>query len=204
MAQCRLALSLSSRLQESARQYFTHGSRPSGILTAQGASSVDALQSISSQWSATHAGVENMHRVAVVSGEVSFTPLGFSADDSQFLQQRELSAREVARIFRVPAWAIDAPTGDSLTYANVTEQNRALVTHSLRPWIVRIERALSNDHDLCPGSTYVQFDLDGLLRADGATRSEVYTRALNPETGWMRRDEIRELEDLQPEGNTNV
>ena len=45
----------------------------------------------------------------------------------QFLQQRELSAREVARIFRVPAWAIDAPTGDSLTYANVAEQNRALV-----------------------------------------------------------------------------
>lgn len=204
VTQCRLALSLSSRLQESARQYFAHGSRPSGILTAQGASSVDALQNLSSQWSATHGGVENMHRVAVLSGEVSFTPLGFSADDSQFLQQRELSAREVARIFRVPAWAIDAPTGDSLTYANVTEQNRALVTHSLRPWIVRIERAISNDADLCPGSTYVQFDLDGLLRADGATRSEVYTRALNPETGWMRRDEIRELEDLQPEGNTNV
>ena len=204
VAQCRLALSLSSRLQESARQYFEHGSRPSGILTAQGASSVDALQNLSSQWSATHGGVENMHRVAVLSGEVSFTPLGFSADDSQFLQQRELSAREVARIFRVPAWAIDAPTGDSLTYANVTEQNRALVTHSLRPWIVRIERAISNDNDLCPGSTYVQFDLDGLLRADGATRSEVYARALNPETGWMRRDEIRELEDLQPEGNTNV
>jgi HK97 family phage portal protein len=204
VSQCRLALSLSSRLQESARQYFEHGSRPSGILTAQGASSVDALQSISTQWSETHAGVQNMHRVAVVSGEVSFTPLGFSADDSQFLGQRELSAREVARIFRVPAWAIDAPTGDSLTYSNVTEQNRALVTHSLRPWIVRIERAISNDNDLCPGSTYVQFDLDGLLRADGATRSEVYTRALDPETGWMRRDEIRELEDLQPEGKTNV
>jgi HK97 family phage portal protein len=115
-----------------------------------------------------------------------------------------LSAREVARIFRVPAWAIDAPTGDSLTYSNVTEQNRALVTHSLRPWIVRIERAITNDSDLCPAGTYVQFDLDGLLRADGATRSEVYTRALNPETGWMRRDEIRELEDLQPEGNPNV
>jgi len=99
----------------------------------------------------------------------------------------------------VPAWAIDAPTGDSLTYSNVGEQNRALVTHSLRPWMVRIERAISNDPDLCPGATYVQFDLDGLLRADAATRSEIYTRALDEATGWMRRDEVRELEDLEPE-----
>jgi HK97 family phage portal protein len=125
-----------------------------------------------------------------------------SQDDAQFLQQRELSAREIARIFRVPAWAIDAPTGDSLTYANVGEQNRALVTHSLRPWLVRIERAISNDSDLCPGGTYVQFELDGLLRADAKTRAETYTLALNAETGWMRREEIRELEDLPPESET--
>ena len=77
--------------------------------------------------------------------------------------------------FRVPAWAIDAPTGDSLTYSNVGEQNRALVTHSLRPWIVRIEKAMSNDTDLCPGSTYVAFDLDGLLRAAPEQRATAYT-----------------------------
>ncbi len=31
------------------------------------------------------------------------------------------------------------------------------------------------------------------------TRAETYTRALDPETGWLRRDEVRELEDLPPE-----
>ena len=130
-------------------------------------------------------------------------PVGFSADDSQFLGQRELSAREVARIFRVPAWVIDAPTGDSLTYANVAEQNRALATHSLRPWATRIERAISNDADLCPGGTYVQFDFDGLLRASSEQRAQAYTAALNPETGWMCREEVRELEDLPPEQVTS-
>jgi phage portal protein BeeE len=79
-------------------------------------------------------------------------------------------------------------------------KNRALVTHSLRPWIVRIERAISNDPDLCPGGTYVQFDLDGLLRADAKTRADTYTQALAPDTGWMNRAEVRELEDLPPEG----
>jgi phage portal protein BeeE len=84
----------------------------------------------------------------------------------------------------------------------VQEQARALVTYSLRPWLVRIERAISNDSDLCPGSTYVQFELDGLLRADAATRADIYTKALNAETGWLRRAEVRELEDLEPESAT--
>lgn len=202
VTQCRTALGLNESLRESSRQFFDHGSRPSGILTTSAAGNNEQLGLVAEGWSARHGGVENMHRVAVLSGDVSFTPISFSADDSQFLQQRELSTREIARIFRVPAWAIDGATGDSLTYSNVQEQNRALVTHSLRPWVTRIERAIANDADLCPGNTYVQFDLDGLLRADAATRSEIYTRALNADTGWLRRDEVRELEDLPPESET--
>jgi HK97 family phage portal protein len=116
------------------------------------------------------------------------------------LSRESKSAREVARIFRVPAWLIDAPTGDSLTYSNVLEQNRAFVTHSLRPWLVRLERALSNDADLCPGGTYVEFDLDGLLRADATQRAAIYEKALDPIQGWLTRAEVRELEDLPPEG----
>ena len=84
----------------------------------------------------------------------------------------------MARIFRVPAWAIDAATGDSLTYSNVQQQSRALIDYSLRPWLVRIERAISGDPDLCPGGTYAQFELDALLRGDADTRSQIYTRAL--------------------------
>jgi len=200
VAQCRTALGLNENLRESSSQFFEHGSRPSGILTAPGHGGYDQLQTLANSWRIKHGGVENMHRVAVLTGDISFTPIAFNADDSQFLQQRELSTREIARVFRVPAWAVDGATGDSLTYANVQEQARALVTYSLRPWLVRIERAISNDTDLCPGNTYVQFDLDGLLRADAATRSEIYTRALAPETGWLTRPEVRELEDMPPEG----
>jgi HK97 family phage portal protein len=204
VTQCRVALGLSSSLQQSAKTFTEQGSKPSGVLTVPAGSSGDAVRLLGDAWGARHAGVTNMHRVAVLTGDVTFTPVAFSADDAQFLQQRELSAREVARIFRVPAWAIDAPTGDSLTYANVLEQNRAFVTHSLRPWLVRIEYAITNDSDLCPGVTYVQFELDGLLRADTATRADVYTKALNADTGWMTRAEVRELEDLPPEGAPNA
>jgi hypothetical protein len=46
---------------------------------------------------------------------------------------------------------------------------------------------------------FVKFELDGLLRADAAARAEVYAKALDPATGWMRREEVRRLEGLEPE-----
>jgi HK97 family phage portal protein len=196
---CRLALTLSSSLQTAAAALSANDGRPSGILTVPGPSSDAVVEDVREKWDQRHGGPLAAGRIAVVAGEVKFEPVAFSAADTQFLQQRELSAREVARIFRVPAWLIDAPTGDSLTYSNVLEQNRAFVSHSLRPWLVRLERAISGDPDLCPGMTYCEFDLDGLLRADAAGRAAVYTAALNPTTGWLRREEVRELEDLPPE-----
>ena len=41
VAQCRLALTLSANLQESAQQFFENGSRPSGILSVDGASEAE-------------------------------------------------------------------------------------------------------------------------------------------------------------------
>ena len=64
-----------------------------------------------------------------------------------------------------------------------------------------IEQSISTDPDLCPGNVYVEFLLDALLRADTKTRAEVYALALDHEKpGWMRRDEIRALENSPPEG----
>jgi HK97 family phage portal protein len=201
----RLALTLSSNLQEASRSYFLNGSRPSGILSVSGPQNDFTVEQVRERWDARQTGTTNLHRIAVLSGQATFTPVSFSADDSQFLEQRELSAREVARIFRVPSYLIDAePThGSSRTYANVNQTNLAFVQHSLRPWLVRIERAFASDPDLCPGGTYIQFSTDGLLRGDPDLRSQIFVRALGSTTsgqpGWLSRAEVRELEDLPPE-----
>jgi HK97 family phage portal protein len=198
----RLALTLSSNLQEASRSYFLNGSRPSGILSVSGPQNDFTIDQIRSNWDIRQAGTTNLHRIAVLSGQAQFTPVSFSADDSQFLEQRELSAREVARIFRVPSYLIDAePThGSSRTYANVNQQNLSFVQHGLRPWLVRIERAFAADADLCPGGTYIQFSTDGLLRGDPDLRSQIYQRALGSassgQPGWMTVPEVRALEDM--------
>ena len=198
---CRLALDYARGMSESATALTNNGFLPAGIVTVPGGLSREAIDQLADGLSSKHGGARNMHRVAVLSGQVNFTGLSLPADDLQFVQQRELSTREVARIFGVPVWMIGGSTGDSLTYSNAEQQQLLFVTHSLRPWLVLIEQAISQDQDLASQSQYVEFLLDGLLRADSATRADVYTKALNPTTGWMTRDEVRRLENLEAETN---
>lgn len=203
--QCRIALGISASLSEHAARFFENDASPRGILKVADTGVVtgeDTRKRIAEGWGAEMAGVRNAHRTAVVTGPIEFIPISLSPEDAQFLQQRELSAQEVARIFRVPPWIVGAKDGGSMTYSNTEQQALHFVTYSLRPWLVAIEQALSADTDLFMERTYCEFLLDALLRADSATRAQVYTAALNPETGWMTRQEVRRLENLQPESET--
>ena len=196
---CRLAVDYSRGMSESAAALTANGFLPTGILTVPATGNQDALTHLAEQISSRHGGAANQHKVAVLSGDVKFTAMSLAADDLQFAQQRELSTREICRIFGVPPWMIGAPTGDSLTYSNAEQQQLLFVTHSLRPWLVLVEQAMSGDPDLSSQNQYVEFLLDGLLRGDSMTRAQVYEKALNPVTGWLRRDEVRRLENLEPE-----
>ncbi len=199
--QCRIALGLSQSLAEHAAMFFESGARPTGVLKVP-AGSGDALERVSAAWTNRQAGTRNAHRIAVVSGDVEFTPITGPLDDLQFVEQRHLSTAEIARIFRIPPFMLGASSGDSMTYSSTEMQSLAFVTYSLRPHLVLIEQAISEHPDLCPGALYVEFLLDALLRADSRTRSEVYTAALNPETGYMTRAEVRARENLDPEPAT--
>ena len=198
IAQCRLAVSLSKGMGEYAEAFIRNGVRPSGILRLP-SGNPEQMRFTEDVVLGKHAGAHNAHKIAIVRGDVEWTALSVSAEDAQFVEQRRLSTAEIARIFRIPPWMIGASSGDSMTYSNVEQQALAFVTHSLRPWLVLIEHAVSADPDLCSANQYVEFLLDALLRADSATRADVYTKALDPITGWMSRDEVRRLENLEPE-----
>ena len=200
---CRVAMGLSASLAAHANHFFENGARPTGILRVPMFPSDEAADTFAAEFTNNELGLRNAHKIAVVTGDeaLDFTQLTGALDDLQFVEQRHLSTAEIARIFRVPPWMVGASSGDSMTYSNTESQALAFVTHSLRPWLVLIEQAISEDADLCPGNLYCEFLLDALLRADSKTRSEVYTAALDPLTGWMSREEVRRAENLPPEEN---
>jgi HK97 family phage portal protein len=199
--QCQMALGLAEGMGEFANAFVRNGARPSGMLVLKGAHvSANQQSGMKQVIDANWKGVRNAHKVAVITGDVEWQPLGIPADDLQFVEQRHLSTAEVARIFRVPPWMIGASAGDSLTYSNTEQQSLSFVMWSVRPMLVAIEQAITADEDLSPSKVYVEFLIDSVLRADSKTRADVYALALDPERGWMNRDEVRRLENLPVEG----
>jgi HK97 family phage portal protein len=199
--QAAKVLALSEGLTTYITSWLGNDARPSGVLALSGDAPVgrDELFNLKDEAKAQYGWDREPPghgSIAVMTGELAYTPVDPSLRDQEFIQQREYSAREVARVFGIPGWMLGVATGDSLTYSNTTEQMRAFAMHSLRPWLTRIEKAISADPDLCPGSVYAEFELSGLLRGDDRTRAEVYGKALG--SGWLTLNEVRELENRPP------
>jgi HK97 family phage portal protein len=195
------ALTLNSELQRHARDTMTRGARLSGVLTTPEGTVTDpdSITLIKEQIQESWVGPENSGGIAFVTGGLTFSPLSMPLQDAQFIEQRQLSTAEICRIFRIPNWLVGAASSDSMTYSNTESQALSFQIFTLKPWLVAIEQALTGDQDLMPSTTYVEFLVDGLLRADSKTRATIYQMALDPEKGWMRRDEIRRLENLPEE-----
>jgi HK97 family phage portal protein len=205
IAQCREALGLAASLRDHASALFANGAAPRGILTVPGGPGEDDhMKALALAWEARHQGGANAGRVAVLTGDVAFTPISLSPADAEFVSQRKLSSTEIARLFRVPPHLIGAEAGNSLTYSNVESEGLDFLRFSLAPWLTVVEQGVAVDPDLSPPGVFVEFLRDAMLRADSKTRADVYATALDPQKGWMRRDEVRRLENLPPEGVANA
>jgi HK97 family phage portal protein len=119
---------------------------------------------------------------------------GWSARELQLVEGRQHLATELARMVGLPADAIDAPSGDAMTYANRVERRRELV-EALRPWLTVIEQTLSQDIVTRHGQA-VRFDVDPYIRDDPATRAVIWGQLVG--AGILTVDEVRAIEPFAP------
>ena len=109
------------------------------------------------------------------------------------LDSRRMAVEDIARAYRVPVNMIGLNERGAQSY-NSNEQNAiAFVTHTLRPWISKLEDAFSN---LLPTDAYLAFSTDDLLRGDYATRLEGYSKML--QNGVFSVNEVRRKENMRP------
>ncbi|HEY0838790.1 MAG TPA: phage portal protein, partial [Vulgatibacter sp.] len=133
---------------------------------------------------------------AILEEGMTWTPLTMSMEDAQYIETRKFQRGEIASLFRVPPHMI----GDleRATFSNIEQQSIDFVTHSLRPWLVRIEQSIVRDL-LLPSERrefFPRFNVEGLLRGDFKSRMEGY--AIGRNIGVFNADEIRDLEDRSP------
>ncbi len=173
------------------QNFFRNGAALSGVLQHPGTLSPEAAENLRRSWREKYSGPDNAGKVAVLEEGMTFQPVALSNKDSQWLESRQVSVLDIARIFGVPPALIGHL--EKASYSSQEAQNLEFLTHSLRPWLTRIEQAL-NRALITHSSLYVEFTTGDLLRTDLKSRFDAYRVALA--AGFMSVNEIRKLENL--------
>jgi HK97 family phage portal protein len=192
----REALGLTLSLEEYGARYFGNGAKPGGVLEHPEILSEEAAKNLRKSWNEMHEGLSNSHRIAILEEGMKYKQLGLAPEDSQFLESRQFQKREIAQIFRVPLHKL--ADLEKTSYASSEQQSIEFVQDCIRPWLERIEQAISfkllSDREL--DKILVQFHVDSLLRGDSKTRNEVLQ--IQRQNGVITANQWREAEGMNP------
>ena len=186
----RHSLGLAIAEHQWTERIFSEGSIPSGVITTDAELSPEAADELKKAWVRSHGG--RNRTPAVLSAGIAYKPIELSNSDLELLEARKWSATQIASMFGVPAHLAGAPSsGDSLTYSTVAEDSRAFVRFGLRPWVHRLEAALS---ELLPRGQSASISTAEFLQPDILTRYQAYQLAI--EAGIKTVEEVRAEEGL--------
>jgi HK97 family phage portal protein len=189
IAHARQAIGLGLGAERFAAKLFAEGI-PSGVLTSDQDIKPARAEEIRARWEVKHQGKRS---IAVLGSGARFQPVSIAPEEAQFLETTRANVATIARYFGVQPELIGGESGGSLTYANVEQRALDFLTFGLRPWLVRLETALSA---LLSSTTTVKFNAAALVRTDLLTRYQAHESAIR--AGWKLRSEVRDLEDLPP------
>jgi HK97 family phage portal protein len=182
-------LGLALALQSFAARFFGQGSTAAGVIEFPGQLTREQAKNLTEGFDSRHRGYRNAHKTGVLSGGAKYVKTSVDNDQSQFLQSREFAVQDICRIFNLPPVFLGVP--GTTTYASIEQLMIFLVTHTLRPYIEKLEWAYGK---LLPSSAFLKFNVDGLLRGDFNSRMNGYSIAT--QGGWMSINDIHKLEDM--------
>ncbi len=181
------------------REFFEGGGRPTGLVTSKGTPlQADTWERLKAAWKqATNRLRESENKTLLLPAELDYKALTIAPEDAQFLDTRKLTRSEIAGIFNVPAHMINDL--EKATFSNISEQAIQFVRHTMMPvirdWEEELNRKIFTRAERAAGY-YVRFNLAGLLRGTPKERGEFYHYGITD--GWLDRNEVRVMEDLNP------
>lgn len=143
--------------------------------------------------------VDDLGKMGILQGGPTIVPAGISQKDAQFIESQQFQEEALAGIYGVPLWLANRAGKTSIMGSNLEQQLTGFVTFGLKPYVDAVEDEF-NDKLYGGSPRFVEFAVEGLLRADSAGRSAYYTAALGGSggSGWMHVNEVRAKENLPP------
>lgn len=150
-------------------------------------------QKLTEQLLASYGGKENANKPLILSKGLTASPVNINGNsDSQLVENRKFSEKEIAKIFRVPLFMLGS---ENSKFTNQEQANTYFLQHTLTPWLVKIQEYFNRllPYDL-KETCYVEFDTDTMLRADYNTRMNNYVKGL--QSGIYTLNQVLEMENL--------
>lgn len=187
---------LALAMEKFAATFFGSGTNLAGVIEFPGNLTQEQADNLRSGFDSRHSGWSRSNRTGVLSGGATFKATQADPQSSSLIESRRMAVEDIARAFNVPPHLLGLPGTNS--YSSVEQNNLAWVTHGLRPIVQKIEGALQPLMRRYPGgeNAYIQFNMNGLLRADTAARMSAYSVGL--QAGFLAINDVRRLEDLSP------
>ena len=192
--------------------YYENGGQPSGILktdtdlggyakgpdgkvlTRPDGSLVTLKDSLRAEWEKVHAGPSNSHRVAILDLSLDYKPLAASNRDAQFVENKEVSVKDIARFFGVPLYKLQE---GKQAYGSNEQNAIEYVVSTLHPIVSQYEEEqtwkLLTDTELKAGLE-IRINLMAELKGDTASRGAWYKTMT--EVSAFSANDILALEDM--------
>jgi HK97 family phage portal protein len=178
--------------EDYANSFFEAGGHQTAVLSSTNPDmTAEQASGIKAAWKRATSG--NREPLVLGSG-LTYTPIQSQPDSAGPVELMRFQVEQAARFWRVPPTMIyGATSGQSVTYANASQNDLAYLKHSLDGYYVRVEEALTA---AVPRPQFVKANRNAILRADVAARFATYEVALRTRTKTV--NEVRALEDDPP------
>jgi HK97 family phage portal protein len=179
-------------------KFYQNGMQTKGIIQYVGDLDKKAEETFRAKFEQMSNGLKNAHRVSLLPLGYQFQPISLSMADAQFLENNELTIRQIAAAFGIKMHQLNDL--DRATHTNIEEQQRQFYVDTLMANLTMYEQEMTYklllNSELSEGY-YCKFNVDALTRADIKTRYEAYRVAI--QGGILTPNEVRAMEERKAE-----
>ena len=186
---CNKDISAALELRNFAANWFGQAGIPTGILKTDKPIGAEDANEITERWHTK----QSERKVAVLGQGFEWQTVQLNPRDAMFTDVQIQQVQAIARLFGIPArLLLTGVDGSSDTYTNLQDENQVFYRHTIMAYTDAISDALS---ECLPRGTRVEFNFEGLFRADMANRFTMYETAIR--AGFMTTEEVRRKEGLE-------
>lgn len=179
-------------------KFFQNGMQTKGIIQYVGDLDQKAEETFREKFERMSSGLKNAHRVSLLPLGYQFQPIALNMADAQFLENTELTIRQIAAAFGIKMHQLN--NLERATHTNISEQQRQFYIDTLMAILTMYEQEITYklllNSELDEGY-YCKFNADAITRADIKTRYEAYRIGI--QGGFMTPNQVREKEEWEPQ-----